>query len=119
VGQDIHITVDGKTVTATITGTVYAPGGIHGALLTSWPTLSGAAGLAVNQYVVALRPGITPPAYAAALGHALGHGYTVDTIQPGQSGSVGLYGDVDTPSSDCLPSWSPCWPGSACSTRYS
>jgi hypothetical protein len=82
-----------RRVTATITGTVYAPGGIHGALLTSWPTLSGAAGLAVNQYVVALRPGITPPAYAAALGHS----YTVDTIQPGQSGSVGLYGDVDTP----------------------
>ena len=93
-GQAIHITVGGATVTATITGTVYDPG--VGTLLTSWATLHGAAGLAVNQYIVALKPGITPPAYAAALGQTLGHGYLVDNVTPGQSGSVGLYGDIDT-----------------------
>jgi putative ABC transport system permease protein len=95
-GQAIHITIGGKTATIKITGTVYAPGPGLGALLTSWQTLHGAAGLAVSQYIVALRPGVTPPAYAAALGNKLGHGYTVTNITPGQSGSVGLYGDVDT-----------------------
>jgi putative ABC transport system permease protein len=94
-GHTIHITVGGVTVTATITGTVYDPGGI-GTLLTSWATLHGAAGLAVNQYIVGLKPGIKPPAYAAALGKTLGHGYLVNNITPGQSGSVGLYGDIDT-----------------------
>jgi putative ABC transport system permease protein len=93
-GQAIHITVGGVTVTATITGTVYDPG--VGTLLTSWATLHGAAGLTVNQYIVGLRPGIKPPAYAAALGKTLGHGYLADNVTPGQSGSVGLYGDVDT-----------------------
>jgi putative ABC transport system permease protein len=95
-GQAIHITVGGKTAATKITGTVYAPGPGLGALLTSWATLHGAAGLAINQYIVALKPGIKPPAYAAALGNALGHGYLVDNVTPGQSGSVGLYGDIDT-----------------------
>ncbi len=94
-GKLIRITVGGTTVTAMITGTVDNPG-IVGELLTSWQTLHGAAGLKVNQYIVALRPGVRPPAYAAALGRALGRDYVVTTIQPGQSGSVGLYGDVDT-----------------------
>jgi putative ABC transport system permease protein len=94
VGRAIRISVGGTAATATITGTVYSPG--VGALLTSWQTLHGATGLAVNQYIVALRPGITPPAYATALGRRLGHGYNVENITPGQSGSVGLYGDIDT-----------------------
>ena len=94
-GKLIRITVGGTTVTAMITGTVDNPG-IVGELLTSWQTLHGAAGLKVSQYIVALRPGVRPPAYAAALGRALGRDYVVTTIQPGQSGSVGLYGDVDT-----------------------
>jgi putative ABC transport system permease protein len=93
-GRAIHVTVGGTTVTATITGTVYDPG--VGTLLTSWETLHGAAGPAVNQYIAALKPGIKPPAYAAALGKALGHGYDVEVVTPGQSGSVGLYGDIDT-----------------------
>ena len=93
-GQIIHITIGGMTATTKITGMVYAPG--LGTLLTSWQTLHGAAGLTVSQYIVALRPGITPPTYAAALGKKLGHGYFVTNIAPGQSGSVGLYGDVDT-----------------------
>jgi putative ABC transport system permease protein len=93
-GQAIRMTVSGKTATATITGTVYSPG--FGALLVSWQTLHGAAGLTVSQYIVVLQPGVKPPAYAAALGTALGHGYLVDNVNPGQSGSVGLYGDVDT-----------------------
>jgi putative ABC transport system permease protein len=94
-GHALHITVGGKTVTATITGTVYSPG-IAGALLTSWQTLRGATGMAVTQYIVALPPGVKPPGYAAALGKTLGHSYLVDDVVPGQSGSVGLYGDIDT-----------------------
>ena len=88
-GRAIHITVGGKTATAIITGTVYNPG-VVGALLTSWQTLDGAAGLAINQYIVALKPGVKPPAYAAALGKTLGHCCTVTSVTPGQSGSVGL-----------------------------
>ncbi len=95
-GRAIRITVGGTTATATITGTVYAPGDITGALLTSWQTLRGAAGLTISQYIVALRPGVKPPAYTAALGRTLGHGYAVEVITPGQSGSVGHYGDIDT-----------------------
>lgn len=95
-GQTIHITIGGVTATATITGTVYDPGDITGALLTSWQTLHGAAGLAVRQYIVALQPGVQAPTYAAALAKTLGHGYDVEVIVPGQSGSVGLYGDIDT-----------------------
>jgi len=95
-GQAIHITVGGTTATVTITGTVYDPGDITGALLTSWQTLRGATGLTVRQYIVTLQPGVKPPAYAAALGKTLGHGYDVEVIVPGQSGSVGLYGDIDT-----------------------
>ena len=94
VGRAIRITVGGVAVTATITGTVYDPG--VGLLLTSWATLHGAAGLAVNQYIVGLKPGVEPPAYTAELGKALGHGYDVENVTPGQSGSVGLYGDIDT-----------------------
>jgi putative ABC transport system permease protein len=93
-GQAIHITVGGTTATATIAGTVYNPG--FGALLISWRTLHGATGLTVSQYTVVLLPGAKPPAYAAALGKKLGHGYLVNNVSPGQSGSVGLYGDVDT-----------------------
>jgi putative ABC transport system permease protein len=93
-GQAIHITVGGAAVTATITGTVYDPG--VGTVLTSWATLHGAAGLTVNQYIVALKPGVKPPAYAAALGKILGHDYDAENVTPGQSGSIGLYGDIDT-----------------------
>lgn len=96
IGQAIHITAGGTTAAATVTGTVYDPGAVVGALLTSWQTLHSATGLAINQYIAALRPGVKPPPYAAALGKTLGHGYDVETITPGQSGSVGLYGDIDT-----------------------
>ena len=95
IGRVLHITVDGTTATATITGTVYSPG-VFGTLLTSSQTLRGATGLVDNLYVAALRPGVKPPAYAAALGAKLGHGYDVEVVTPGQSGSVGLYGDIDT-----------------------
>jgi putative ABC transport system permease protein len=94
-GRVIRMSMDGTTATASITGTVYNPG-VFGELLTSSATLRGAAGLAVNQYVVALQPGVQPPAFAAALGKRLGHGLFSDTVEPGQSGSIGLYGDVDT-----------------------
>jgi putative ABC transport system permease protein len=95
IGRAIRITVGGVTVTATITGTIYDPG-IVGALLTGWATLHSAVGPTVYLYIVALRPGVKPPAYVAALGKTLGRGYTAEVVTPGQSGSVGLYGDIDT-----------------------
>jgi putative ABC transport system permease protein len=95
VGQTIPIIVGGTTVTAQITGTVYTPD-LVGALITSWQTLRGAAGLAINQYIVAMRPGVNSDTYAEGLQRALGRGYIVTTPVLGQGGGVGLFADVDT-----------------------
>ena len=56
-------------------------------LLTSWPTLGGAAaGLAPAQYDIGLRPGTSPRAYAAALARVLGRGVFVAVPRPGAPG---------------------------------
>lgn len=48
-------------------------------MITDWATLARVdAGLAQpDQYDVGLRPGVSPAAYAQALGHRLGSGYSV------------------------------------------
>lgn len=97
VGQVIRLTVGGTPVTARVTGEVYAPAPVVGALLTGWQTLRGkTAGLAVNRYLVTLRPGTSRQAYQAALGRALGPGFTVSVVSLGAPGTVALFGQVDT-----------------------
>ena len=92
-GAIIQMTIGGKTVTARITGQVYAPGppGIPGALLTSQQTLADAGvHLPVTRYEV-LIGGIkqstkAPTAqYEAALQQALGPRYTVVAASLGVS----------------------------------
>jgi len=95
-GQAIHMTVGGATVTAKITGQVYAPGPLLGALLTSEQTFTSAhASLPVRLYQALIRPGTGQQKYQAALSRALGPGFTVIVQGVGIHG-VGLYGLVDT-----------------------
>jgi len=92
-GAIIRMTIDGKAVSARITGRVYAPGppGIPGALLTSQQTLADAGiHLPVTRYEV-LVGGIKQAAKAptaqdeAALQRALGPGYIVTAVSLGVS----------------------------------
>jgi putative ABC transport system permease protein len=97
VGQTIDMTVGGKTVSARIVGKVYAPpGALWGSLFTSWQTLSGARGLAVDYYEVGLAPGTSEQRYEDALSRTLGPSFTVTAISFGISGEVGTYAAVDT-----------------------
>jgi putative ABC transport system permease protein len=82
VGGHFTFSVNGTPVTARITGQVYYPQTPF--IFTSWQTLGGtAAGLAPQTYDIALKPGTSPHAYAAALSKALGPGFTVSFPQGG------------------------------------
>ena len=95
-GQAIRMTVGGATVTAKITGEVYAPGPLLGALLTSEQTFTSAhASLPIRLYEAMLRPGTGQQKYTTALGQALGPGFIVVVQGVGVHG-VGNYGLVDT-----------------------
>ena len=95
-GQDIRMTVGAATVTAKITGEVYAPGPLLGALLTSEQTFTSAhASLPIRLYEAMLRPGTGQQKYTTALSRALGPGFTVLVQGVGING-VGDYGLVDT-----------------------
>lgn len=72
VGDATTISSGGRTVPVRIVGEVFVPSQ-QPLLIASWRTLGGAAaGLAVGQYDIALRPGVSPNAYAGSLGRALG-----------------------------------------------
>lgn len=93
VGDTVRMTVDGRASTVRIVGEVFALA--PPMLLTSWQTLGGAAaGLAASQYDIALRPGTSQQAYAAALNRDLGSGYSVFGGQSGGPGG-GPFGLAD------------------------
>jgi putative ABC transport system permease protein len=103
VGQTLHLTAGGTTVAVRITGEAFVPltgggpGSTSGALFTSSQTLGSAAvGLAVGEYDAISRPGINPGAYQAALHRALGPGFVVVMVVPGEGGGTGFFGLVDT-----------------------
>lgn len=82
VGGTFTFSVNGKPLTACITGQVYYPQTPF--IFTSWRTLGGTvAGLAPQTYDIALKPGASPHTYAAALSKALGPGFTVNFPQGG------------------------------------
>ena len=84
VGQTTTISTGDRTITARIVGQVFVPGN-EPALLTSVQTLGGAsASLGIDQYDVGLKAGVTPTAYAAGLGRALGAGYAASGPGSGQ-----------------------------------
>jgi putative ABC transport system permease protein len=103
VGQALHLTADGKSLVVRITGEAFVPvtgggpGSTSGALFISSQTLgSAAAGLAISEYEAIPRPGIGPGAYQADLHRALGRGFVVVQVVPGQDGGIGFFGLVDT-----------------------
>jgi putative ABC transport system permease protein len=90
VGDRFTFSVNGKPVTARITGQVYYPNTPF--IFTGWQTLGGAAaGLAAQVYDIGLKPGISPHAYAKALRKALRPGFSVSF----PSGGAGISGLVD------------------------
>jgi putative ABC transport system permease protein len=92
VGDTFRMSVHGRPVAARIVGEVYLPEQTP-QLFTNWQTLGGAAaGLAVGQYDVGLKPGTSAQAYAAALGKTLGPSYFVSTPRAGAP----LYDLIDT-----------------------
>jgi putative ABC transport system permease protein len=79
VGDRLRLKVNGKPVTVTITGEVFAPVPIP-TLFLGWQTLGAAAStLTVGSYDVNLSPGASTRGYIASLSHALGSAYFVLT----------------------------------------
>ena len=101
-GQAIRMTVGGATVTAKITGEVYAPGPLLGALLTSEQTFTRPTpACPPGSTRPLIRPGTSQRKYTAALSRALGQGFTVLVQGVGTSTGVGETGWSTPPSSGC------------------
>jgi len=78
IGDTITITFGGRRIPVRIVGEVFDTSNRGIEVLTDWPTLAAADHrLLPSAYDVALRPGVSPAAFAAALGTALGPGYPV------------------------------------------
>jgi putative ABC transport system permease protein len=78
VGDTIMITFGGRQIPVRIVGEVFDTSNRGIDVLTGWQTLAAADHrLFPSAYDVALRPGVSPTAYAADLGTVLGSGYPV------------------------------------------
>jgi putative ABC transport system permease protein len=78
IGDTITITFGGRRIPVRIVGEVFDTSNRGIEVLTDWPTLAAADHrLLPSAYDVALRPGVSPAAFAAALGTALGPHYPV------------------------------------------
>ena len=79
VGDSYPLTSGGRHVTVRIAGEIFDPAGGRPEIIAGLSTLAGLdPGLAVDQYDVALKPGVTATAYAAAVGRMLGQDYSVN-----------------------------------------
>lgn len=84
VGDIVPITTGGRLRTARIVGEIFQPDR-EPVLYGGWQTLGGtAAGLTVDQYGIALRPGISRSSYSAAMTRLLGNDLPIFTMQRGQ-----------------------------------
>jgi putative ABC transport system permease protein len=83
VGSDFTLTSGGHRITVRIAGEVFRPG--PDIALYTTPAVLAAVDPAATpqQYLVALRPGTRPQAYANAVSAALGAGYESSTISSG------------------------------------
>jgi putative ABC transport system permease protein len=78
IGDTITITFGGRQIPVRIVGEIFDTSNRGIEVLTDWLTLAAADHrLLPSAYDVALRPGVNPAAFAAALGTALGPGYPV------------------------------------------
>ena len=79
VGDTYTLTSGGRRVTVRIAGEIFDPAGGRPEIVAGLSTLAGLdPGLAVGQYDVALKPGVSALAYANAVGRVLGHDYSVN-----------------------------------------
>ena len=84
VGDTYPLISGGRHVTVRIAGEIFDPVGGRPEIFAGLSTLAGLdPGLAVSQYDVALKPGVSATAYARAIGPILGQDYSVNV----QSGS--------------------------------
>jgi len=81
VGDHVTLSVDGRLVRTRIVGQVYDPDLAD--VLTAAQTLGQPAAFPVSQYDIGMRAGVSPQAYTAGLGRALGPGLSVFQPQPG------------------------------------
>jgi len=84
VGDTTTVSTGTRSVTARIVGEVFVPGN-QPALMTSVQTLGGtSANLALDQYDVGLKPGVSIDSYVGQLNSALGANYWVSGPGQGQ-----------------------------------
>jgi len=83
VGDTTSVISGGKMMTVRIVGEVFDPDN-QPLLIAGWQTLGGAAaGLAIQQYDIGLKPGVSPDAYSNSLNQALGAGFGSGTYGGG------------------------------------
>jgi putative ABC transport system permease protein len=78
VGDDVTLLIDGKQVVVRIVGEVFLTRNTGLDVLTSWQTLARAhatRGISVDQYEVALKPGVSAGGYAQSLQNRLGNAF--------------------------------------------
>ena len=97
VGDTYPLTSGGRHVTVRIAGEIFDPAGGRPEIIAALPTLAGLdPGLAVGQYDVALKPGVSPTAYASAVGRVLGQGYSVNVASDSDPAFLTILGLVAT-----------------------
>ena len=97
VGDSYTLTSGGRHVTVRIAGEIFDPAGGRPEIFAGLPTLAGLdPGLAVGQYDVALKPGVSATAYANALGPMLGQDYSVNVPSDSNPAFLAILGLVAT-----------------------
>ena len=97
VGDTYTLTSGGRHVTVRIAGEIFDPAGGRPEIIASVPTLAGLdPGLAVGQYDVALKPGVSATAYARAIGPMLGQDYSVNVASDSNPAFLAVIGLVAT-----------------------
>ena len=97
VGDTYTLTSGGRHVTVRIAGEIFDPAGGRPEIIAGLPTLAGLdPGLAVGQYDVALKPGVSAMAYANAIGPMLGLDYSVNVASDSNPAFLAVLGLVAT-----------------------
>jgi putative ABC transport system permease protein len=97
VGDSYTLTAGARHVTVRIAGEIFDPAGGRPEIIAGLPTLAGLdPGLAVDQYDVALKPGVNVTAYANTVGRALGLDYSVNTASDSSPQLLAILGLVAT-----------------------
>jgi putative ABC transport system permease protein len=95
-GDSVTLTVNGQPVTVRIAGEVFVPSPVPAVWVSSQTLGGAAAGLAVHQYDLDLRPGTSTHGYTSALQRALQRALGPDIVV-GTEGASSIAGFLDTP----------------------